>query len=559
MIKLREYQKEALNFALEMRKSVILMPTGTGKTFVGLFFIKELINKNPSLRAIVLEPTRILVEQTYRIYKKEGLPVQKIYGLLKKDDRKKLWQTAKVVVTTPETAYNDIALTKDFDIIVVDECHHTIGEDAYVKFLRESQAEYRLGLSAYIPPTRKKYIESLIGEIKEWSIDDPKLRKYIPAWIGDIFDAPLNNIELSVYKEIERRRLQAKNKILFTLALKYLAVDGALALKDTLSRKNKISEALSDLRDKIFRLRDLHKLDVLLKVLKSYEGFDKAIIFVDRVVIVRMLQDILKTEHDIVVILGKKNVDQREALQKAKDAKIIISTSAGEEGIDLPAADLLIVWSNTPSPIRFIQRHGRIMRPLKRIKFVTYIITPDTIDVDLFLNSIFQAKRYVDIGIFENILHEIWKKSPRKRILELLEDPLPVEWIREISGYTISEIRSTIRYGLKNGDIVYIYTNLGKTYIKRDKVKKLYDLFKQYLTPKYNGKVRMIVNGRRRTMYGDYKVLVKNLIRYLPLNGLIVIREKQNKDIIEYDPRKYEFIIDCKELLEIVLKNALSF
>ncbi|HIP63245.1 MAG TPA: DEAD/DEAH box helicase, partial [Archaeoglobus profundus] len=66
MIQLRPYQKEAVDYALRRKKVTLVLPTGTGKTIIGAYFLKNLLN---SIRkALVLVPTRILVEQTYKVY-----------------------------------------------------------------------------------------------------------------------------------------------------------------------------------------------------------------------------------------------------------------------------------------------------------------------------------------------------------------------------------------------------------------------------------------------------------------------------------------------------------
>ncbi|AAR39218.1 NEQ369 [Nanoarchaeum equitans Kin4-M] len=538
---LREYQKKAVSIALEKKKCVIVLPTGTGKTIIGAYFVKNLLDKG---KAIIVVPTRILVEQTYNVYKSLGLNPTKIYGIIPKSKRANLWKKAKIAITTPETAYFDKEYI-DHDIIVLDECHHAIGNDYYAKLLREKEFEYKLGLSAFIPKKYRKEIESLIGEIIEL-YDEPSLKKYIPNWIGDIYEAPLNKLEYQLYKEIEelKRKSKGSKRLIYSLALKYLATDGGLALKESVSKNNILSKILSPFKDKIEKIRDLHKWDALKSILDTYE-FEKAIIFIDRVIVAKRVAQSL----DAALIIGKKHKNIAQSLKEAKEKNIIVATSAGEEGLDLPSADLLIVWSQTSNPIRFIQRHGRIMRPTKMLKFVTYIVTPYTIDVDLFLSAVLKVSKYVDINI--NVKN-YFKKSSVHQIINLLTEPLTKDMLKQL-GFTDNEINIALKYGIENGDIVYFYSPFGKLYINKDFMYMVERRYPTIFIPKWEGKIKI----NNKTIKGDYQKLYEKLSNMIPIKGLKITVIKK-KDIIEYDWRSYNYTIDSKPLLRLVLRNALS-
>ncbi len=552
MIRLREYQKTAVEHALKNKRSTLVLPTGTGKTIIGAFFLKRLFEDGKIRKALVLVPTRILVEQTYSTYTNLGLKSERIYGIFSRDRRVELWKRAKIAIATPETVYNDLNIV-DADAIVVDECHHAVGDDAYAKVLRELDCEYRLGLSAFIPRRRRREIEELIGEIREWSVE--QLKKYVAEWIADIFETKFNKKEMEIYDKIDRRRNFAKSyeKLIYTSALKYFAKDGALALKESLNRKTKLAKLLEDLKEKFKGLRDLHKLEYLFRAFELYEGFEKAIVFVERVVVAKRLFEILSECYKTALIVGRKE-RKKEELEKAKKANVVISTSAGEEGIDLPTADLLINWSNTSSPLRFIQRHGRIMRKVgKSVKFVVYLVTPDTIDVDDLLTSIDQAKRIIDVNVERSALEELWKISRRRKIIDLLTEPMPIEWLIEISGRTKAEVQFAVKKACEEGEVIYIYTHLGKTFVKREFANKL-EKFKDFLKPTCEGKVK--IDGRR--ISGDYEKIKSKLVKRLPIDGLDVVVAKRVGDLIEYDHRVYNFRIDNLYILDLVLRNAFS-
>ncbi|MEM0080050.1 MAG: helicase-related protein [Nitrososphaerota archaeon] len=70
---------------------------------------------------------------------------------------------------------------------------------------------------------------------------------------------------------------------------------------------------------------------------------------------------------------GRKTLDKRpsmtqkqqlEVLQKFRDGelKILVATSIGEEGLDIPQCDLVVFYEPVPSEVRLIQRRGRTGR-----------------------------------------------------------------------------------------------------------------------------------------------------------------------------------------------------
>jgi ERCC4-related helicase len=567
----RSYQLEAAEKAFKERCATLVLPTGTGKTLVGLLWLSKIWNLNPRLRVLVLEPTRILVEQVANYYREiAGLEPVKIYGILPKHRRAQLWKTAKIVISTPETAYNDLEFSRDFEVLIIDECHHAIGQDPLLKFLKESNAEWRLGLSAFIPRKYRSEISLYIGKIIEWTAQHPEIRKYIPQWIGEVYEAWFTSKEMELYRAIEKLYLDAKDakkKMLLRLALKFYSRDGLLALRETYHRSTHLKLLLNKLEDKIFdnNLRELHKLETLQRILNIYD-FEKAIIFVDRLIVAERLYTILTNQgFKVVVIKGKAHLTPGESfselLHQARNpsTQIVISTSAGEEGVDLPDADLLVIWSNISQPLRFIQRHGRILRKTKEPKYATYIVTPETIDLDMLIDALELTKRYMDIPLDPKALRKLRRYSPRKKLFALLETPMPIEWIQKLSGMTLSEVRRALKLYLESGELFYIYTHLGKTYFTLEHLTYLYENLKDYVTPQESVKLRIKFPESKRTLeFKNYKEAYEKLVQQLPLAGLRIVSVDSFQEVERYHFLSYEFLIPSKTILKLVLANATS-
>ncbi len=77
---------------------------------------------------------------------------------------------------------------------------------------------------------------------------------------------------------------------------------------------------------------------------------------------------------------GMKQKEQVALLQKFRDGdfNVLVATSVAEEGLDIPATDLVVFYEPVPSEIRTIQRRGRTGR--SRAGKVVYLITRNTRD-----------------------------------------------------------------------------------------------------------------------------------------------------------------------------------
>ncbi|MFP4050364.1 MAG: DEAD/DEAH box helicase [Thermoplasmata archaeon] len=84
---------------------------------------------------------------------------------------------------------------------------------------------------------------------------------------------------------------------------------------------------------------------------------------------------------------GLKQKDQVETIEKFEEGEynVLVATSVGEEGLDIPATDLVVFYEPVPSEIRTIQRRGRTAR--KRKGKVIILITKNTRDEAYYWSS----------------------------------------------------------------------------------------------------------------------------------------------------------------------------
>lgn len=128
---------------------------------------------------------------------------------------------------------------------------------------------------------------------------------------------------------------------------------------------------------------------------------------------------------------GEKGLTQKEQKEIIKAFKIgeydvLLSTSVAEEGIDIPAVDLVILYEPVPSEVRMIQRRGRTGR--KRSGRVKVIITNGTRDEGYYWASINKERRMkrqlIDPEVLEELNSNAIERMENEKRVKVL-DPAP--------------------------------------------------------------------------------------------------------------------------------------
>lgn len=118
---------------------------------------------------------------------------------------------------------------------------------------------------------------------------------------------------------------------------------------------------------------------------------------------------------------GQKGLTQKKQKEIIKSFKkgeydVLISTSVAEEGIDIPAVDLVILYEPVPSEVRMIQRRGRTGR--KRTGKVKVLVTEQTRDEGYYWASINKEKRMKTQLIDPSTLEELNQTAVHRMDME---------------------------------------------------------------------------------------------------------------------------------------------
>ncbi|MBL7118190.1 MAG: DEAD/DEAH box helicase family protein [Candidatus Syntrophoarchaeum sp.] len=344
---LHDYQKDALNKWLQTRNGVLVLPTGAGKTIIGLKAISVL-----NVPALVVVPTLELVQQWKKeLENKFGIEVGTYSGeghLLK-----------PITVSTYDTAYlRAEELGNRFLLLIFDEVHH-LPSPGYANIAELFIAPYRLGLTATYEREDglHKELERLIGG-KVYEIGIDKLSgKHLAEYETRKIVTDLTAEERAEYEKyhaiftdfLKKKKIILKSPTDFRLLVMRSGRD-AKAREALLARN----------RARGIALNSESKLNALSEILNNHFG-KRMIIFTEH----NSLVYAISKEFLIPAITHTTHKEERaEILNNFREGKykVVVTSKVLEEGIDVPEASVGVILSGTGSKREYKQRLGRILR-----------------------------------------------------------------------------------------------------------------------------------------------------------------------------------------------------
>ncbi len=167
-IEIREYQVKIAE-ECSNKNSLVVLPTGLGKTIIGVLVASKILENVPSdSKIIVLAPTRPLINQHYETFLKFlNIPKDKfiiLTGKILPEKRTNLFKENQILFFTPQTLRNDLVkkkyTLKNTALIIFDEAHHTSGDYPYTmisdEYLDQNPDGILLALTASPGASKKK-------------------------------------------------------------------------------------------------------------------------------------------------------------------------------------------------------------------------------------------------------------------------------------------------------------------------------------------------------------------------------------------------------------------
>ncbi|XP_013399861.1 probable ATP-dependent RNA helicase DHX58 [Lingula anatina] len=143
---LRKYQRELANEAIEGTNTIICAPTGSGKTLTAAYISRirrsQVLKNGQKFKAVFIVCIRNLIQQQKDAFQTIFPPQDKIVGAISQtsDNLKTCLLNNDIVMLTAQILVNDIkegdVKITDFDLMIMDECHHTDLDHPYNMIMR---------------------------------------------------------------------------------------------------------------------------------------------------------------------------------------------------------------------------------------------------------------------------------------------------------------------------------------------------------------------------------------------------------------------------------------
>ena len=155
----RLYQSNISKACLE-QSTLVILPTGMGKTVVAIRIMIERLDKG---KILLMAPTKPLAQQHFDFFNKFlDASVSLFTGAIPPTERVPLWSSSQVIISTPQVISKDIeagrASLDDFSLVIFDEAHRAVGNYAYVSIGKHysNVAENHLSIGMTASPGSSK-------------------------------------------------------------------------------------------------------------------------------------------------------------------------------------------------------------------------------------------------------------------------------------------------------------------------------------------------------------------------------------------------------------------
>ncbi|HXQ93414.1 MAG TPA: DEAD/DEAH box helicase [Nitrososphaerales archaeon] len=368
-MQLRAYQQSAVEAILLSKRGTIKAATGTGKTIIAIEWIRQL-----GLDTLIVVPTQALIYQSWAPKLQDAglLDVGQYYAYSKTE--------GPVMITTYASAISHPELIESAEAVVLDEVHHLGARTALIRLLpRLKEKEFVLGLSAV--PEREDQAHALF--LKEFPICyDLNLGDAVRTGIV----SPLEVIQIGAKMTNKERKSYETNTAAIKAAFKFCGPDITKWMScynlDTgqyVGRKG--MQAIARRKKLLSRIEE--KKEKILEILSRHPD-ERVIVFSESVQAIEEIKEYLssnglksETFHSKVEPWRKMEILQ----EWGRGFDVLLSVRALEEGLDVKEVAVAILITSGKSKRQFIQRIGRIIRPLEGKLAKFYVVyCPGTVE-----------------------------------------------------------------------------------------------------------------------------------------------------------------------------------
>ena len=355
---LHPYQRESLAAWRRGKRGMVELPTGSGKTVVGMHAIAEV-----QRGTLVLVPTLDLAAQWCAVLEKGlGAAPGMIGG--------GCFDVEPLTVCTYASAFrHGERLGARFGLVIFDECHHLAGS-GYAGIAETLIAPYRLGISATLDrPGGGESLQRSIGPLVYHKGIRELSGEYLAGYEVRVLHAELKPEERKAYLAARGLYLDFARGLGSSVASpegwrRFIFAasrgeEGRAAL-DAYYRQRRIAFAAED------------KLRIAAELLTRHRGQRVLIFTNDNATAYEVSRRFLLP----IITHQTPMAERREIMARLQDGRwpAVVTSKVLNEGVDVPAAAVAVILSGTASVREHVQRLGRVLRKREGKRAVLYEI-----------------------------------------------------------------------------------------------------------------------------------------------------------------------------------------
>jgi superfamily II DNA or RNA helicase len=361
----RQYQLDALKQWTEGgRRGVVVMPTGTGKTFTAFLCVEQL--GRPTL--VVTPKIDLMTQWARELEQSFGEPVGMVGG--------GEFEYRPLTVTTYDSAYIHLEKWANrYGLVIFDECHHLPGP-SYMEAANAALAPFRLGLTATLERAdgAEDVLPALIG---------PTLYRLDITDVAGEFLAPYEarRVFVELTPDEQDRYQECRDEYRQFVSDRGINMSGPDGFRRFLFEASKSPEGVSAARafreQKRIMQAPSGKFRLLEELLAKHAN-DRVLIFTaDNATVYHIARTYL-----VPAMTNQTRPKERKGILERFHSgvySVVVTCQVLNEGVDVPAANVGIVLSGTGSTTENVQRLGRILRKYGDKQAVLYeVITRGT-------------------------------------------------------------------------------------------------------------------------------------------------------------------------------------
>ena len=447
----RYYQRIAINRTVEavakgQKRILLVMATGTGKTFTAFQIVHRLKKSGKVNRVLYLADRNILIDQTlsqdFKPFKKVAVKVEN----RKLDSAYEIYMSLYHQLADTETDYYRQFSPDFFDLIIVDECHRSSARDNsnWHNILEYFNSSIQIGMTATPKETEDvSNIGYFGGPIYTYSLKQG---------IEDGYLAPYEVIKVGINKDLEGYRPEEGK----------LDVDGY----EVIDREYTVSDFDKDL---IIDERTQVVAKRITEYLKSTDRMSRTIVFcVDTEHALRMRNalakenaDMMAENPDYVVRItgddktGKLKLD--DFIDKNTQYPVIATTSMLlSTGVDTKTVKLIVLDKEIGSMTEFKQIIGRGTRLVENKGKKYFTIMDFRQNAKKFADPEFdgEAEKVVELGEGDDIASVAVKPKIMEEEIVISGDDYFIKDKVRINGVDVKIVDDKTEYYGANGKLV---------------------------------------------------------------------------------------------------------